>query len=87
MIAANGSNSINISLTLIVPILLFGMTGMLSFLVWIVKQITIQSRFQAETVVVLKGLSDGSAETRRKIEELERFVRDRDFPRRTGGQR
>ena len=74
---ANSSNSINIPLSLIVPILVFFLTGLLSFLVWIVKQITIQSRFQAETVVVLKGLSETSVETRRKVEELERTVRYR----------
>ena len=83
--AASGSNSISIPLSLIVPILIFFLGGMLSFLVWIVKQITLQSRFQAETVVVLKGLAETSTETRRKVEELERSFRD--APRRTGPNR
>ena len=84
-LATGGANSINIPLSLIVPILIFFLGGMLSFLVWIVKQITIQSRFQAETVVVLKGLSEGSTETKRKIEELERYARYRDSSRHPEG--
>lgn len=83
MIAAE---NISIPLSVIVPILLFGMSGLLTFLVWIVKQISVMARFQAETVIVLKVLSDGSAENRRKIEDVERFVRDsniRQYPART----
>ena len=75
------AENISIPLSVIVPILLFGMSGLLTFLVWIVKQISVMARFQAETVIVLKVLSDGSAENRRKIEDVERFVRDSNIRR------
>ena len=76
-IAAVGGSNVSIPLSALIAVLSFGLSGTAGFLVWIVKQITLQSRFQAETVVVLKGMSDRAVEDRQKLGRLEDLIRER----------
>ena len=77
--AAN-SGDVSIPLSALVTVLGFGLTGMSGFLAWLVKQVTLQSRFQAETSIVLKGISDRAAEDRLKIERLQEALRTQHTP-------
>lgn len=73
--AAGQTGSVTIPLAALITVLGFGLTGMSGFLAWLVKQVTLQSRFQAETSVVLKAIADRATEDRQKIERLEERVR------------
>lgn len=72
---AGQTGSVTVPLAALITVLGFGLTGMSGFLAWLVKQVTLQSRFQAETSVVLKAIADRATEDRQKIERLEERVR------------
>ena len=73
---AGGSN-VSIPLNVLIAVLSFGLSGTTGFVVWIIKQITMQSRYQAETAIVLKGILERNAEDRQKMERLDDMVRGR----------
>lgn len=73
---AGPSGSVTVPLGMLLTVLGFSLTGMSGFLAWLVKQVTLQSRFQAETSIVLKGLADRASEDRTRVERLEQQVRD-----------
>ena len=84
---ATGQSGVTIPLGVLISVLGFGLTGMSGFLAWLVKQVTLQSRFQAETSIVLKGISDRASEDRQKIERLEERMRNQPIPRRSNYNR
>lgn len=81
--SAGQSGTVTVPLAALITVLGFGLTGMSGFLAWLVKQVTLQSRFQAETSIVLKGISDRASEDRQKIERLEERMRNQPIPRRS----
>lgn len=73
---AGQTGSVTVPLAVLIAVLTSGFAGMSGFLAWLVKQVTLQSRFQAETSVVLKAIADRATEDRAKIEKLEERVRN-----------
>lgn len=69
--AAGSSGNITIPLSMLLGVLLFAFSSLTAFGVWIVKQVTLQSRFQAETSMVLRTMSERSSEDRARISRLE----------------
>lgn len=81
--AAASSGTVSIPLSALITILSFGLAAATSFAVWLVKQISTLSKFQAETLVVLQNMADRSKEDRVRIEALERHQFSAPPPRRT----
>lgn len=63
-----------VPLSLLLAIMTFGLTGILGFATWVVKQVTAISKVQGETAIVMQVLADRAKEDRLRIDALEKIA-------------
>lgn len=69
--AASQDGSITIPLGVLLLVGASVFSSVTAFAIWLVKQITLQNRLQAETSVILKGMAERNIEDRARITRLE----------------